>query len=162
MELLDLRLLGTQIVGFLLVLWILGKYAWPKVLGFIEERQHKIETDLQHAELDREEAAQLKGDLDKELRNIEAKARARIQSAVAEGQKIATEVKANAQQEASDRLARVAGEIDREREKASEALKKDIVDLALGTTEKILRQKLDTKTRERLVDEFIDEVNVSR
>ena len=161
MELLDFRLLGTQIVGFLLVLWILGKFAWPKVLGFIEERQDKIKTDLNHAELDREEAAQLKSELDKELRNIEAKARARIQEAVNEGQRVAAEVKAGAQKEASDRLARVSDEIEREREKAAESLKKDVVNLAMGTTEKILRQKLDPDTRRRLVDEFIDEVNVS-
>jgi F-type H+-transporting ATPase subunit b len=161
MELLDFRLLGTQIIGFLLVLWIMGKYAWPKVLGFIEERQHKIETDLKHAEMDRDEAAQLKSELDKELRNIEARARARIQEAVNEGQLVAAEVKAGAQKEASDRLARVSDEIEREREKAAESLKKDVVNLAMGTAEKILRQQLDPATRERLVDEFIDEVNVS-
>jgi F-type H+-transporting ATPase subunit b len=162
MELINLPQLVTQILGFLIVLWILGKYAWPRVLGFIEERQHKIATDIQHAEFERAEASRLKDDLDKELRGIEAKARARIQEAVAEGQKIAGEVKASAQKEATDRLQRVTDEIERERAKAAVALKEDLVRMAITTSEKILREKLDDKTQRRLVEEFITEVGASR
>ena len=42
MNIIDIRQFATQIVGFLLVLWILGKYAWPPVLNFIEERANVI------------------------------------------------------------------------------------------------------------------------
>jgi F-type H+-transporting ATPase subunit b len=162
MELINLPQLVTQILGFLIVLWILGKYAWPRVLGFIEERQHKIATDLQHAEFEREEASRLKSDLEKELRGIEAQARARIQEAVTEGQKIAGDVKASAQKEATERLQRVAEEIERERAKAAVALKEDLINMAITTSEKILREKLDDKTQRRLVEEFITEAGAAR
>jgi F-type H+-transporting ATPase subunit b len=162
MDVIDLPKLVTQILGFLIVVWILGKYAWPVVLGQIDARQHKIETDLRQAEFERQEAEQLKANLDQELKGIEAKARARIQEAVGEGQRLAGEIKATAQREATGRLTRVGEEIERERDKAAVTLKNDVVRLAIGTSEKILRQKLDEKEQQRLVDEFIEEVNPGR
>jgi F-type H+-transporting ATPase subunit b len=161
MELIDVRQLATQAIGFLLVLWVLGKYAWPKVLGFIEERQHRIRTDLQHAEFERAEASRLKSELDQELRAIEARARGRIQEAVGEGQRLAAEIKASAQKEATARLQRVADEIARERAKAAVALKEDLVHMAITASEKILREKLDAKTERRLAEEFIAEAGSS-
>jgi F-type H+-transporting ATPase subunit b len=162
MEILNLPQLVTQILGFLLVLWILGKYAWPPVLGQIDARRQKIQTDLRQAEFERQEASQLKTKLDGELKSIEAKARSRIQEAVGEGQRLAGEIKATAQKEATDRLVRVGEEIERERDKAAVALKEDVVRLAIGTSEKILRQKLDDREQKRLVDEFVKEVNPGR
>src|SRR5215471_5100833 len=64
MNIIDVRQFVTQIVGFLLVLWILGKYAWPPVLGFIEERQKKIAGDLEHARVENERAVKLRTELD--------------------------------------------------------------------------------------------------
>ena len=157
MELIDVRELVTQILGFLLVLWVLRKFAWPKVLGFIEERRQGIVQDLEHAERERHEASELKTNLDRELKSIEARARSRIQEAVSEGQQIATEIKASAQHDALQRMERAREEIERERMKASEALKNDVVNLAIGTAEKILRQRLDEPTQKRLVQEFIAE-----
>jgi F-type H+-transporting ATPase subunit b len=155
MNILDVRQLVTQIIGFLIVLWLLGRYAWPQVLGFIEARRRGIEADLARAEAERREAAELKDKLERELRAIEARARTRIQEAVAEGQQVASEIKANAQREVTDRMQRLASELEHEREKAMVSLKQDLVYLSVGAAEKILREKLDEKTSRRLVEEFI-------
>jgi len=157
MNIIDIRQFATQIVGFLLVLWILGKYAWPPVLGFIEERQKKIAGDLEHARQENERPIKLRPELDQELKSIEAKARARIQEATNEGQRVASEIKAGAQKDVTQRLQRLQGEIELEREKAMLALKQDLVKMAIEATEKILKEKLDAKTQRRLLDDFIGE-----
>jgi len=157
MNIIDVRQFVTQIVGFLLVLWILGKYAWPPVLGFIEERQKKIAGDLEHARVENERAVKLRTELDQELKGIEAKARVRIQEAVTEGQRVASEIKAGAQKDVTQRLQRLQGEIELEREKAMLALKQDLVKMTIEATEKILKEKLDEKTQRRLLDDFIGE-----
>jgi F-type H+-transporting ATPase subunit b len=77
---------------------------------------------------------------------------------VAEGQKVAAEIRAQAQKEAQDRLARAADEIVREREKAKQVLKEQVIDLSLKTAEKILRTRLDEPAQRKLAGEFIDEV----
>ena len=161
MNIIDVRQFATQIVGFLLVLFILGKYAWPPVLGFIEERRKKIADDLDHARQENERAAKLRAELEQELKGIEAKARVRIQEAVTEGQRVASEIKAGAQKDVTSRLQRLNSEIEVEREKAMLALKQDLVKMTIEATEKILREKLDEKTQRRLVEEFITQAGAA-
>ena len=158
MNIIDVRQFATQVLGFLLVLWILGRYAWPKVLGMIEARRQGIVADLEHAAAERADAAKLKQELERELRAIETRARARIQEAVAEGQRVAGEIKSNTQLEVTGRLQRLAVELDVEREKAAVALQQDVVRLAVSAAEKLVRQKLDEPSSRRLVEEFIAEL----
>ncbi len=151
MNLIDVRQVSTQIIGFLLMVWILRVYAWGPVVRMLEARREKIAGEFEKAPR-----------YEQELRGIEAQARQRIQSAVAEGQKVAAEIRAQAQGEAQQRLERAEDEIAREREKAKELLKEHIIDLAMRSAEKILRQKLDDPAQRRLAGEFIDEVGALR
>jgi F-type H+-transporting ATPase subunit b len=81
---------------------------------------------------------------------------------VAEGQKVAGEIKAQAHTEAQHRLERANDEIARENEKAKEILKQRMIALALRAAEKILRQKLDDASQRQLAAEFVDEVGALR
>jgi F-type H+-transporting ATPase subunit b len=158
MNLIDIRQVLTQIVGFLLMVWILRRYAWGPLLGMLEARREKIAGEFREADRLKAEAEQLKNRYDQELRGIEAQARERIQEAVREGQRVAGEIRTQAQHEATRRLERAADEVAREREKAKEILKQQIISLAVRSTEKILRQELDEATHRKLVGEFVDEV----
>ena len=104
------------------------------------------------------EAAELKTRYEVELRGIEAQARQRLQEAMAEGQKLAAEIKSQAQSEATQRMQQASDEIAREREKAKEILKEQMIALSVRAAEKILRQKLDDQGQRKLAGEFIDEV----
>ena len=162
MNLIDVRQVVTQILGFLILLWILRKFAWGPVLKMLEDRRQKIAGEF--AEADRRKAAadEAKAQYENELRGIEARARQRMQESIAEGQKVAAEIKAQAQVEAQHRLERAAGEIEREREKAKETVKEQVISLSLRAAEKILRQKLDDPAQRKLAGEFIDEVGALR
>ena len=157
-NLIDIRQVVTQILGFLILLWGLRKFAWGPVLAMLERRRQKIAGEFELAALKQTEADQLKSRYEQELRTIDAQAREKIKDAMAEGQRLQAEIKAQANQEALDRLARNADEIEREREKAKELIKQQVIDLSLRSAEKILRQKLDDGAQRRLVSEFIDEV----
>ena len=158
MNLIDIRMVGTQILGFLLLLWALSKWAWGPLTAQLEARKQKIAAEFAEAERRQRAADATQAKLEQELRGIDAQARAKLQEAVAEGQKVAAEMRTQAQQEAQDRLARAAEEIVREREKAKEVLKEQVIGLSLRTAEKILRTKLDDPAQCRLASEFIDEV----
>lgn len=156
--LIDIKQVATQILGFLLLLWGLRTWAWGPVLAMLEARRKKIAGEFAEAERRQAEALELKARYEQDLRGIEAQARERIQQAVAEGQKVAAEIKSQAQAEAQQRVARAEDEIAREREKAKEILKEQIISLAVRSAEKILRQNLDDKAQRKLASEFIDEV----
>src|SRR5215831_16682339 len=158
MDLIDLRLVFTQILGFLVLLWALNKWAFRPLLGMLEARRAKIASEFAAAERAMAEANEKKNQFEQELRGIEARARQRLTEAVAEGQKVAAEIRHTAQVEAVHRLERAQDDIARENEKAKEKIKQQVIDLALLSAEKILRQKLDEPAQRRLAGEFIDEV----
>ena len=162
MNLIDVPQVLTQILGFLLMVWILRRYAWGPVIGMLEARREKIAGEFKEADRLKGEAQALKARYDQEMKGIETQARQRMQEAVAEGQKVAAEVKTQAQKDAAVRLERAADEIMREREKAKEVLKQQVIGLSIRTAEKILRQKLDDPAQRRLAGEFIDEVGALR
>ena len=160
--LIDIKLVLTQILGFLIMVWILGRFAWGPIVQGLEARRQKISDDFAEAARRHKEAEQLKAKYEQDIRGIEAQARARIQEAIAEGQKVAEEIKTQAQADAQARLQRADEEVMRQREKEKELVKEKIVDLSIRTAEKILRAKLDDPAQRRLAGEFIDEVGSSR
>lgn len=154
-SLIDIKQVLTQIVGFLIFLFLIRKFAWGPVLQTLEDRKAKIAGDLADAERKKQEAAELRAKLEQELRTIDQQARQKIAEAVAEGHKIATDIKTDAQAQARERLDRADAEIQGERAKAQKALLEDMARLAVGGAEKILRKKLDEAEQRRLVGEFI-------
>ena len=162
MNLIDIRMVGTQILGFLLLLWGLRKWAWGPLTAQMEARRQKIAGEFAEAERRQQAADASQARLEQELRAIDVQARAKLQESVAEGQKVAAEIRAQAQKEAQERSLRAADEISREREKAKEVLKEQVIGLSLTMAEKILRTKLDDPAQRKLAGEFIDEVGALR
>ena len=160
--LVDIKLVLTQVLGFLILVWILGRFAWGPIVTQLEARRQKIADDFAEAERRQKAADDLKLKYEQDLRGIEAQARVRLQGAVAEGQKVASEMRAQAQLDAQDRLARAEDEVMREREKAKEMLKEQVVSLSIVTAEKILKTKLDDPAQRKMAAQFIDEVGALR
>lgn len=160
--LIDIRQVATQILGFLILLWVMRKFAWGPLLGQLEARRQRIAGEFAEAARRQAAADESRAQLETQLRDIEVQKRAKIQEGVAEGQRVAAEIKAQAQKEAHDRLAHSEDEIARELEKSKEILKEKMISLSLRGAEKVLREKLDDPHQRKLVGEFIDEVGASR
>jgi F-type H+-transporting ATPase subunit b len=124
----------------------------------LEARRAKIAGEFAAAERAMADANEQKSRYEQELRGIEVRARQRLTEAVAEGQKVAAEIRHQAQAEAASRLARAQEDITRESEKARERIKQQVIDLALLSAEKILRRKLDGPAQRQMAGEFLDEV----
>ena len=83
--LIDLPLVLTQVVGFVILVLILRATAWEPLIGMLEERRQKIAGEFDEAKRRQAEADALKARYEQDLRGIEAQARARIQEAVSQG-----------------------------------------------------------------------------
>ena len=135
MNLIRLDIFITQIIGFLIVVWVLKRYAWGPVLGMLEERRARIAKDVSDAENLRQDAERLKADYESQLQTIETQARQRLQEAAAEGQKVAEEIRHSALDEARKITAKAKADLDREYQKARVELRGEMVNLALGASE---------------------------
>jgi F-type H+-transporting ATPase subunit b len=160
--LIDIRQVATEILGFLILLWVMRKFAWGPLLAQLEARRQKIAAEFAEAARRQAAADETHTKLDQLVRDNENQKRLKIQEGVAEGQRVAAEIKAQAQQQAADRLVRAEEEVAREREKAKELVKEQVIRISMRSAEKILREKLDDERQRRLVGEFIDEVGAAR
>lgn len=155
---LNYSVLITQMIGFLIVLWILKRYAWGPVLGMLEERRQRIADEVHASERLRQEAEALKAEYENQLKSIEAEARQRIQTAVAEAQKVAEEVRAEAHRDARAITEKAKANLELEYRKARVELRGEMVTLALGAAERLLREKMDTEEHRRAVEQFLTEL----
>jgi F-type H+-transporting ATPase subunit b len=157
--LIDVKLLLTQVLGFLLLVWILGRYAWGPIVAQLEARRQKIAGEFADAERRKAEADQLRLKYEQELRSIEAQARQKINEGIAEGQRVAGEIKTQAQQDAALKLQQADDDVMRRREQAKEILKEQMIALSLRAAEKVIRRELDDAGHRKLVGEFLDEAS---
>ena len=158
MELINFPILVTQIIGFLIVLWVLKRYAWGPVLGMLEARRARIANDVASAEKLRREAEQIKSEYEAQIQSIEAESRRRIQAAVAEGERVAEKIREEAHREVRAIAEKAKADLAMEYKKARAELREDMVTLALGAAERLLEERLDEAEHRRLVDRFLDEL----
>lgn len=150
----------TQMIGFLLAVWLIKKYAWEGLLGFIEKRREAIASSFAEIERLKTEAEQTKARFEKEIERIEEIRRAKIQEAAREGEKLAGEIKEEARRQAIAMREKTQQDIAIELDKANALLRDRIVDTVITSTEKILREKLDPDRHKKLISDFLDEVKV--
>jgi len=155
---LNIPVVLTNIAGFVIVVWILAKFAWGPILDMLDARRDKIAGDFAEAEQARGDAESLRGDFESKLGEIKAIEREKVQEAVVRGEEIADRLKGEAQAKAETALDKARQDIDVETQKAQLSLRDDVVNLALSSAEKLVNQKLDDDTHRRLISEYIDEL----
>ena len=146
----------TTLAGFVIVVWILGRFAWGPVLEMLDARREKISADYAEAEKALGEAEELKGDFQAKLGDIKVIEREKVQEAVKRGEEIAGGIVADARSQAD--ILREKGEADLEMEadKAQLQLRDTVVNLALGAAEKVIGERLDDEHHRKLIQEYID------
>jgi F-type H+-transporting ATPase subunit b len=154
------KLVLTQLVAFLIVLWILRKYAWGKLLGLIEARREKIAAEFAEIDKGKEDVAGLKSQYEKELEDIDTTARSKIQEAVSEVNQLAAGVKEDAHREAVALRVKTNQDIELELDKANVALRDRMVGAVVVATEKLIKERLDSDKHKKLISDFLDEVDV--
>jgi len=152
---LDYSQIVTQILGFLIVLWIMKRFAWKPVLGMLEDRKKRVQSELQDVERRKLDMEKLRQQYEDKLKSIDAEARARLQEAVRNAQKVASEIKEEARADVKEMLGRARDEIERDRAQALVELRNDVVNIAVRASEKILRETLDAEKHRKMIGDFI-------
>jgi F-type H+-transporting ATPase subunit b len=158
---LNWALIITQVIGFLIALWILKAFAWKPLLGMLEARRKKIADDLGEAEKVRSDADRLLDEYRGKLRDIDNEARTRIQEAVSEANRISAEIRESAREESKQIIARSREELARDIAKARVQLRDDIAGMAMRAAEKVISAHLDDAEQKRLLDDFLREVDTA-
>jgi len=155
---LELGQIVTHIIGFVIAVIVLKKFAWKPLLSLLEERRNKIKSEFDDIEQERKKTEKLYSDYQVKLKEIDSLARAKIQEASREGQNLANEIKENARREAKQIVARTREEIQRDLDKAKVQLRDDVVNMTLQIAERMIQEKLDQKKDRQLIAQLVDEM----
>jgi F-type H+-transporting ATPase subunit b len=155
----DWKTLILQIVAFVILVWLLGKFVYPWLMKQVDERQAAIEESVkaaeaaeQKAESAQEEIAKLLTEARKEARDIVATAKDEAVAAVE-----ASESKAKAR---ADKIVADAHEqIEKDVIAARKALHNDTIDLVALATEKVLGKTVNEKLDSKVITAAVKEAN---
>jgi F-type H+-transporting ATPase subunit b len=153
------KTIGT--IGVFLILFPVIKSFFIKPLqDAIQERNSDLERTFTEAENLRTEMERMKSDYDRRLAESEANAREQIQSQIREAQNLRSSLMAEAATRADALVQQATAEIEAEKQKVLVELRTHVVDLALAAAEKVVGENMDSERNRRLVDDYINSVEV--
>jgi F-type H+-transporting ATPase subunit b len=145
----------TQLAAFLIVFFILKKFAFGTIFKALEARQKTIADSIHEAEKKKTELEALKKEYELKLQGIEQEGRLKIQAAIADGQRIAAEIKEKSQQDAGVLVERAKQEIRTETEKARAMMRQQVVELSAQMAGKLIVKNLANADNEKYVMELL-------
>jgi len=148
-------LMTWTVVVFVATLLVLNKFAWKPILQAVRAREQSLTDAMAAAERDRNEAAKL---LAEQRAAIES-ARNEAQRYIAEGRATAESMRGEmleqTRQQQAELLDRARKEIESEKNKAVDELRREAVDLALAGAGKLIGQRLDSDADRKLVEQYL-------
>ena len=156
---LDLQQILSQVLSFLVLLWLLRRFAWRPLLTILDRRRAHIEEELRHVAQSKAQLARLQDEYGQRIAKIDEEARVKIQQAILEGKRIAIEVQEQARTQAHAILTKSKETVELELAKAKVTLRDEVAAMTVDAVERILKHKLDDKADRHLVESVLEELD---
>lgn len=153
----NLTLLG-QMLSFAVFVWFTMRFVWPPLVKALDERKAKIADGLAAAERGQHEqelAERRAKDTLHEAKQSAAEIRSKAEKQAA---LIVEEAREKAREEGKRQIAAAQAEIELETNKAREALRARVAELAVVGAEKILRKEIDASAHQDIVDSVVKQI----
>ena len=154
----DYGVLALTVCNFLLLVYLLKKFAWNRIIGALESREQQIAQDKLQAQQAREAAEKIKSELDEKLAQIADEAAKKMAEAVKMGETQKEQLLAAAKEQ-SERLAEQAkAQIEAEKNKALADVRGEIARVSVLAASKVIEQQLNEDAAKAVVDRVLAEV----
>jgi len=147
-----------QIVAFLILYFLLQKFAFGPLFGMMEKRRQLVKDQIQTAENSRKQAEQLLEEQKQALQQTRKEAHDIIEQARQTSSKQADEIVAAARKEADRLKDEALKDIENEKNKAVAALRSQVSAMSVLIASKIIEKQIDEKTQNDLVEHYLKEV----
>jgi F-type H+-transporting ATPase subunit b len=158
----EFGLVFWTLITFLVLLFILRKFAWNPILGAVSERENGIKKALASADKARQEMENLQADNQKILKEARAEREAMLKEARELKNKMIDDAKEEAKEEANKLVAQAQAAIETEKKAAIADLKAQVANLSISIAEKVLGEELSNKGKqEKLVESMLDDTSLN-
>ncbi|MCX5730019.1 MAG: F0F1 ATP synthase subunit B [Deltaproteobacteria bacterium] len=149
-------------ITFILLIFVLGKYAFGPIVKMLDERERTIRDSIDSAKRERAEAEKLLVQQKDSLLHAQREAAEIAKRNQQDMETYRTQLTALAKKESDTLVAGARKQIEEEKTKAVAELRAEVADLAIAAAARIVKSSLDEKTQRQLVDDYIKDLPVGR
>ena len=158
----ELGLIFWTGISFLILLFILGKFAWKPILNSVNERENSIVDALKEADKARQEMQDLKTDNERILKEARAERDSLLKEAREIKESIILEAKDEAKAQANKLVEQAKTAIQNEKLAAITELKNEVADLSIDIAEKVVSKDFSDKDKQvKLIEQLLGEIKLS-
>ena len=158
----EVGLLVWNTISFLVLVFLLGKFAWKPIMKGIHDREQSIDEALNKAELARQEMARLSSQNEELMKQAREERDQILKEAKSLKDSIVNEAKNQAQAEGAKLIEKARIEIENQKKAALAELKGQVSALSLDIAERVLRTQLDDKAKQQeLVNNLLKDVELN-
>jgi F-type H+-transporting ATPase subunit b len=148
----------AELIAFILMILILGKWAYPRIIKAATDREDKIEAGLKAAAESEERLSKVQVQVEQTLEDARAQARDILARSHQEATADTAEVLAKARSDSEALIERARTEIAGERDRAIQDLRTEVANMVVSASERVLGSSIDANAHQRLIDESLQKV----
>jgi F-type H+-transporting ATPase subunit b len=149
------KLFLAQLVNFSIVLFVFWKWIVKPLAKTLTERQEKIESGLKNADYMQAERENFEKWKQEEMKAVRTQAESVIKTATDTANKSKQEIVAEAQHQASKIVEQAKTQIQSDKNQMMQEAKQELANLVVLASEKILKEKLDPKKDQALIEDAV-------
>lgn len=158
----SLDLFVKQTILFLVLIFLMVKFAWKPILTALNDREESIQGALDAADNAKKEMENLQADNQKLLQEARAERESMLKEAREMKAKMIEDAKGEAKAEAEKMIIQAQAAIDAERKSAIADLKGQVAALSVEIAEKVVKSELSDKKKQLgLVDEMLGQATLN-
>jgi F-type H+-transporting ATPase subunit b len=143
---------------FLIVLIVLGKFAWGPVLESLQQREQFIHKSLSDAKHDRDEAEARLKEYAAKLQSAHAEAASIIEQARRDSEQLREDLRRRAKTEADTMIQNAERQIGLQTQRAMHDIRQEAANLSVAIASKIIQRNLSKEDNERLIEDALRQV----
>jgi len=152
----------VQMVGFIILFFVLAKFLWKPILGLMEAREKEVSDMMDKAEEAKKKSEEIEADYKTRISQIDEEAQKYRNEELKRGKDIAEGIVKEARQEADLEKQKALNAIQEEAKKARVELRDFAVGLSVDIATKVMEEKIDRSSHENLAKKFLEELDPAR
>jgi F-type H+-transporting ATPase subunit b len=149
-------------ISFVVLVFLLWKFAWPGIKNGMENRSERIRRDLSEAESARTQAEQVLAGYQSQLADARNESARIIEEARQTADSMRRDLQQRAEADVAEMRQKAAADIEAAKAQAVADLQAEVASLAIGAAEQVVERSLDRETNVALVERYIQQVSAGR
>ena len=154
----DYGLIFWTVINFLVLVFLLAKFAWKPLTAMLDGREKKIAADIAAARAANEDAQKIKAELKTQLETVAQESLLKMKQAAALGEREKQKILDEAKEQAAALLDAARQQIKADTAKAVQELKEDFIETTMQAVKKVISLEADAKTNKKMVEDFLEDI----